>query len=328
MKEPIPVVEISAPGGPEVLVMGERPRPVPGPGQVLIEVKAAGINGADLAQRKGVYPPPPGASDILGMEVAGVVAEVNGDANGLQVGDRVCALLTGGGYAGFCLAEAGEVLPLPANVSFVEGAALMETLCTVWTNVFQDARLKQGESFLVHGGASGIGMTAIQLARAFGAAKVFATVGADDKAAAIEALGARAINHKTQDFAEVIKAEAKEGVDVILDVVGGSYLERNVRSLKYGGRMATIALNGGRMGQLDIARLMMKRLQLTGSTLRSRTLAEKVALVAEVREHCWPLVESGGFKPLIDSTFPLAEAAAAHARMEAGLHIGKVVLTV
>jgi putative PIG3 family NAD(P)H quinone oxidoreductase len=327
MKQPIPVVEISAPGGPEVLVMGQRPRPTPGPGQVMIEVKAAGINGADLAQRKGVYPPPPGASDILGMEVAGVVAEVNGESNGLGVGDRVCALLAGGGYAGFCLAEAGEVLPLPANVSFVEGAALMETLCTVWTNVFEDARLGGGESFLVHGGASGIGVTAIQLAKAFGG-PVFATVGSDDKAAACEALGARAINHKTQDFAEVIKAETKGGVDVILDVVGGAYLERNVRSLNTGGRMAVIAINGGRMGQLDLARMMMKRLQITGSTLRSRSLAEKTRLVGEVRRHCWPLVESGGFKPLIDSTFPLAEAGAAHARMEAGLHIGKVVLTV
>lgn len=327
MKDQIPVIEITAPGGPEVLILAERERPSPGPNQVLIEVKAAGINGADLAQRKGVYPPPPGASDILGMEVAGVVAQVNGESNGLKVGDRVCALLTGGGYAGYCIAEAGEALPLPANVSFVEGAALMETLCTVWTNVFEDAQLKKGESFLVHGGASGIGMTAIQLAKAFGGA-VFATVSSDDKAAACEALGAKAINHKTEDFAEVIKAQTKGGVDVILDVVGGSYLERNVRSLATGGRMAVIALNGGRMGQLDLARMMMKRLQITGSTLRSRSLPEKVRLVAAVRDHCWPLVESGAFKPLIDSTFPLVEAASAHARMEAGLHIGKVVLTV
>ena len=327
MKDTIPVIEITAPGGPEVLALAERERPSTGPGQILIAVKAAGINGADLAQRKGVYPPPPSASDILGMEVSGVVAEVNGEAHGLSVGDRVCALLTGGGYAGFCIAEAGEVLPLPASVSFAEGAALMETLCTVWTNVFQDAGFKSGQTFLVHGGASGIGMTAIQLARAFGAATVFATVGSDDKAAACEALGARAINHKTQDFAEIIKAETRGGVDVILDVVGGSYLERNVRSLATGGRMAVIALNGGRMGQLDLARMMMKRLQITGSTLRSRSMSEKVRLVAAVREHCWPLVESGAFKPLIDSTFPLAEAAQAHERMEAGLHIGKVVLT-
>jgi putative PIG3 family NAD(P)H quinone oxidoreductase len=319
-------IEISAPGGPEVLVLGERPRPAPGPNQILIEVKAAGINGADLAQRKGVYPPPPGASDVLGMEAAGVVAEINGETNGLKVGDRVCALLTGGAYAGYVVAEAGEVLPLPDSLSFAEGATLMETLCTVWTNVFEDARLQRGESFLVHGGASGIGLTAIQLGKAWDCT-VFATVSSDDKAAAIEKLGARPINHKTQDFAEVVKAETKDGVDVILDVVGGSYLERNLKCLRSRGRMATIAINGGRSGTLDFARMMMKRLQLTASTLRSRSVAEKARLVAEVRTHCWPLVESGDFKPLIDSTFPLAEAAKAHERMEAGLHIGKVVLT-
>jgi putative PIG3 family NAD(P)H quinone oxidoreductase len=317
-----------SPGGPEILTLAQRPCPTAGPGELLIKVKAAGVNGADLAQRKGVYPPPPGASDILGLEVSGVVAELGEGVQGFKVGDSVCALLTGGGYAGFVNVPAGQVLPLPKGVSLLEGAALMETLATVWTNVFEDARFKAGDSVLVHGGASGIGMTAIQLAKALGASAIFTTVSSDAKAAAVEKLGATPINHKTQDFVEVIKAQTKDGVDVILDVVGGSYLDRNLKCLRAGGRMCTIAINGGRTGELDFARMMMKRLQLTASTLRSRPIPEKARLVAEVHRHCWPLIEGGKLKPIIDSAFPLSEAAKAHARMEAGLHVGKVILTV
>lgn len=320
-------IEISRPGGPDVLRLAQRPLPVPAPGEVRIAVAAAGINGADLAQRRGVYPPPPGASDIPGLEVSGAIDALGEGVSGLAVGDRVCALLTGGGYAGFCTTPAGQVLPLPENIELIDGAGLVETIATVWANVFELAGLKPGETLLVHGGASGIGTTAIQLAKAFGA-RVLVTVGSDDKADACRRLGAdRAVNYRTGDFAEVA-CNDYEGVDVILDIIGGPYLEANIRALRRGGRLVFIAFGGGRSGELDIARVMMNGLTVTGSTLRARSVTEKARLLSEVRAHVWPLLESDAFRPVIDSVWPLEEAADAHRHMETSAHTGKVILKV
>lgn len=320
------VIEISEPGGPEVLRLAERPVPQPAAGEILVRVAAAGLNGADLAQRRGVYPPPKGASDLPGLEVSGTIEALGEGVTRFAVGDRVCALLAGGGYAEYCTVAASQVLPLPENISFEDGAGLMETIVTVWANVFDLAGLKPGEKLLVHGGASGIGTTAIQLARSFGAT-VVTTCGSDEKAEFCRSLGAdAAVNYRSQDFAAVIK-EKYGSVNVILDIVGGPYLEQNIRSLAPRGRLVIIAFNQGRYGQLDIARVMMNGLTVTGSTLRSRPVEEKARLVAAVHEKVWPLVEAGTFKPVTDRIFPLEEAVEAHKRMEASAHTGKIILS-
>jgi len=319
-------IEISEPGGPEVLRLARRPIPQPEAGEVLIRVAAAGLNGADLAQRRGVYPPPKGASDLPGLEVSGTIADLGDGVTGFTVGDRVCALLAGGGYAEYCTVAASQVLPLPETVSFEDGAGLMETIVTVWANVFDLAGLTAGETLLVHGGTSGIGTTAIQLAKAFGS-KVVTTCGSDEKAEFCRSLGAdTVVNYRTEDFAAVIK-EKHRNVNVILDIVGGPYLEQNIRSLAPRGRLVFIAFNQGRNGQLDIARVMMNGLTVTGSTLRSRPVEEKARLVADVRDKVWPLVEAGTFKPVTDSVFSIEDAIEAHKKMEASAHIGKIILS-
>ncbi|WP_196259376.1 NAD(P)H-quinone oxidoreductase [Pelagibacterium limicola] len=320
-------VEISEPGGPEVLQLVERPVPVPGPEEICIAVAAAGVNGADLAQRRGAYPPPQGASDLPGLEVAGTVHTLGEGVSGFEIGERVCALLTGGGYAQYCVVPKDHVLPLPSNIDLVEGAGLIETAATVWANVFEAGRLVKGETLIVHGGAGGIGTTAIQLAKALGA-KVIVTCSGPEKAARCQALGAdRAIDYRSEDFTDVLRNEFG-GADVVLDIIGGPYLEGNIKALKPGGRLVFIAFGGGRHGQLDIARVMMNGLTLTGSTLRSRSLAEKARLLAEVKAWIWPLLETGQFKPIIDSRWPLEQAADAHRHIESKLHFGKVILTI
>jgi putative PIG3 family NAD(P)H quinone oxidoreductase len=321
-------IATSGPGGPEVLSLAEGAVPTPGPGEVLIRVEAAGVNRPDLIQREGKYPPPPGASPVLGLEVAGTIAEVGPDAGDWAVGDAVCALLAGGGYAEYAVAPAAQCLPIPDGLTMVEAAALPETYFTVWTNVFQRGRLRPGETFLVHGGTSGIGTTAIQLAQAFGA-RVFATAGSDEKCAACRDLGASAaINHRVEDFVEVAKALTDgRGVDVVLDMVGGPYIPRNLKVLAQEGRLVQIAFLQGSKVELDLMPVMLKRLTLTGSTLRARSVAEKGAIAAELRDRVWPLLADGRVKPVIHQTFPLAEAAEAHRLMEAGTHIGKIVLT-
>jgi NADPH2:quinone reductase len=322
-------IEIAQPGGPDVLKLGERPTPVPAQGEVLIKVAAAGVNRPDVEQRKGTYPPPPGASDIPGLEIAGTVAALGPGANGLKLGDAVCALVSGGGYAEFCTAPVPQCLPVPKGLGMVEAAALPETFFTVWQNVFDRARLKGGETILIHGGSSGIGTTAIQMAKVMGA-RVLATAGSDEKCKACVALGAeRAINYNTEDFAEVVLAETKKkGADVILDMVGGKYFERNVAVLAIEGRLSVIALLGGRDAKLDLALLLRKRLTVVGSVLRARPIAEKGAVAESLRREIWPLISAGKIKPVIDSTFPLADAAKAHARMETSAHVGKIVLKV
>lgn len=324
-------IEITAPGGPEVLRPVERPAPVPGAGEVLIAVRASGVNRPDVLQRKGAYPPPPGASDLPGLEVAGTVA--GGDpaelaTAGLAIGDRVCALVAGGGYAELCTAPIGQCLPVPAGLSDVEAAALPETFFTVWQNVFEIARLQPGETLLVQGGSSGIGVTAIQLARALGS-KVIVTAGSDDKCAACLRLGAdHAINYRTHDFvAEVGRLTGARGVDVVLDMVAGDYVAREVRCLADDGRLAIIAVQGGTASSFDAGLVLRKRLAITGSTLRARPLAYKARLARALRERVWPLLEAGRVKPVIHRVFPAAEAAAAHALMESGAHVGKIVLT-
>ncbi|HEY7607720.1 MAG TPA: NAD(P)H-quinone oxidoreductase [Alphaproteobacteria bacterium] len=322
-------VEIAAPGGPEVLRLGERPVPAPGQGEVLVKVAAAGVNRPDVEQRKGTYPPPPGASDIPGLEIAGTVAALGPGTAGLHVGDAVCALVSGGGYAEYCTAPVPQCLPVPAGLGMVEAAALPETFFTVWQNVFDRARLKAGETILIHGGSSGIGTTAIQMAKAMGA-RVLTTAGSAEKCAACAKLGAdRAINYNTEDFAEVVLAETrKKGADVILDMIGGKYFERNIAALAIEGRLAVIALLGGRDAKLDLGLLLRKRLTVVGSVLRARPVAEKGAVADALRRRIWPLLAAGKIKPVIDSTFPLADAAKAHARMESSAHVGKIVLTV
>ena len=318
-------VEIAGPGGPEVLRLAERPTPAPAPGEVLIAAAAAGVNHADLLQRRGHYPPPPGASDIPGLEVAGTVVRVGAGVDALRPGDAVCALLSGGGYAAYCAVPAAQVLPLPAGLDVLAAAALPEAVFTVWTNLFDRARLAAGERLLVHGGASGIGTTAIQLAKALGV-RVFATAGTPEKCAVCETLGAeRAIDYHAADFVAEIAALAG-GVDVILDMVGGDYLARNLELLATEGRLAQIAFIAGARGELDLSTVMRKRLTITGSTLRGRAVEDKAAIADAVRARVWPLIEAGTVAPVVDSVFPLAEASAAHRHMEAGGHIGKIVL--
>jgi NADPH:quinone reductase len=321
-------IEITAPGGPDVLKPTTRPVPQPGPGEVLIRVKAAGINRPDVLQRAGAYPPPPGASDLPGLEVAGEIAALGSDVSGFAIGAQVCALTPGGGYAEYVVTPAPQVLPVPKGFSLVEAAAVPETYFTVWSNVFDRGRLAEGETLLVHGGSSGIGTTAIQLAKAFGS-RVFTTAGSADKCEACERLGAdRAINYKTEDYGAVIKElTAKKGVDVVLDMVGGDYVQRDIDIMAPDGRRVSIAFLGGPKVTLNLTKVMVNRLTLTGSTLRPRPVAYKGQIAQALRERVWPLLESGKVKPLIFKTFPLAEAAAAHALMETSSHIGKIVLT-
>jgi NADPH2:quinone reductase len=321
-------VEITKPGEPEVLRLGKRPVPTIGAAEVLIEVAAAGVNRPDVLQRKGMYEPPPGTTDLPGLEVAGRVAATGAQVQGLRVGDRVCALVAGGGYAEYCAAPEAQCLPVPDGFSMVEAAAVPETFFTVWTNVFDRGRLRAGESFLVHGGSSGIGTPAIQLATAFGA-RVFATAGSAEKCKACEDLGAdRAINYRAEDFVEVInEATGGKGVDVVLDMVGGDYIPRSIKIMAVEGRHVSIAFLRGAKVELNVEPVMRKRLTLTGSTLRPRSVAEKAAIAAQLGEKVWPLLAKGEIKPVIYKTFPLAEAAAAHALMESSEHIGKIVLT-
>jgi NADPH:quinone reductase len=322
------VVEISSHGGPEVLVPAQRPVPRPGHGEILIKVAAAGINRPDLMQRAGAYPPPPGASDLPGLEVAGEVAAVGAGVAGHKLGDTVCALTPGGGYGEYCLTFGDHALPYPDGFDAVAAAALPETFFTVWTNLFERAALTAGESVLIHGGASGIGTTAIQLAHAFGA-RVFATAGSAEKCAACEKLGAeRAINYRDEDFVAVVaEATAGRGVDVILDMVAGHYVPRDLEALADDGRLVIIALQGGAKAEVDLFTIMRKRLWVSGSTLRPRSIEEKARMAEGLREKVWPLLAAGRVRPVIHATFPLAEAAKGHAVLEAGDHIGKVVLT-
>ena len=321
-------VEITEPGGPEVLKATERPDPLPGPGEVLIRVAAAGVNRPDVLQRRGAYPPPPGASDIPGLEVAGTIAAAGAGVEGWRTGDAVCALVSGGGYATMCVAPAPQCLRVPTSLDLVAAAAIPETFFTVWTNVFDRGRLQAGETALFHGGTSGIGTTAIQLAAARGAT-VFATAGSDAKVRACEALGARrAINYRTQDFVDVIRdVTGGTGVDLILDIMGGSYLNRNLAALAVDGRLVQIGLMGGESASIDLRRVLGRRLTITGSTLRPRSVAEKGEIAAALAREVWPLLEAGTVKPILYKTFPLTDAAAAHRLMESSEHVGKIVLT-
>ena len=322
-------IEISTPGAPDVLKPATRPTPKPAAGEVLVKVAAAGVNRPDVLQRYGKYPPPPGASDLPGLEIAGTVAALGPGVANFQIGDAVCALIAGGGYAEYCTAPAPQCLPVPKGLSMIEAAAIPETFFTVWTNVFERGRLQAGETFLVHGGASGIGTTAIQLAKAFGA-RVFATAGTPEKCAACQSLGAeRAINYKSEDYVAVMKdATGGEGVDVILDMVGGDYVGKNIEIARVEGRIVQIAFLRSPKTEVNLAPLMMKRLTLTGSTLRARSVEAKGGIAGAVRQRVWPLLESGKVKPVIHATFPLADAAGAHRLMEADTHIGKIVLRI
>jgi NADPH2:quinone reductase len=323
------VVEISRPGGPEVLKIATRPLPRLKAGDVLLRVSAAGINRPDCFQRAGLYPPPPGASDLPGLEVAGTVVACAENAGQWKPGDTVCALTPGGGYAQYCSAPAGHCLPLPRGWTPIEAASLPETTFTVWINVFERARLAPGETLLVQGGASGIGVTAVQIARAMGQ-RVLATAGSAEKCAACEALGAdRAINYRTEDFVEAVTTlTSGKGVDVILDMVAGDYVPRELKILADDGRLSIIALLGGSRAEVDFKEVLFRRLIITGSALRSRTDAFKTAVAAELRRRVWPLIEEGKIRPVIFKVFPLADAAGAHALMESGSHIGKIVLEV
>ena len=325
--ETMSVVDITEPGPPEALQIGTRSVPVPGAGEVLIRVAAAGVNRADTMQRKGNYPPPPGASDIPGLEVSGTLAAVGERVSGLAVGDEVCALLTGGGYAEYCLAPAPQCLPIPAGVSLIEAAALPEAYATVWTNVLDRGRLQAGESLLVHGGSSGIGTVAIQLAKLFGA-RVFATAGTPAKCAACVQLGAeRAIDYRAEDFVAVLhEATGGRGVDVVLDMIGGAYLPRNVASLATEGRLVIIALMEGAKAELDLARLMSRRLTVTGATLRARSIEQKAEIMLALRARVWPRFASNELRPIVHATYPLADAAEAHRVMESSVHTGKLLL--
>jgi NADPH:quinone reductase len=320
-------VEITKPGGPEVLRATERPRPQPGADEVLIRVHAAGVNRPDVLQRRGAYAPPPGAPDTPGLEVAGVIEQVN--AHGLKPGDPVCALVAGGGYTEYCVAPAGQTLPVPRGLSFAEAAGLPETFFTVWSNVFDRARLADGESLLVQGGTSGIGVAAIQLAAALGHT-VFATAGSDEKSRACEGLGARrGINYRTEDFVPVIKDMTQgRGVDVILDMVAGDYVPREIECLADDGRIAIIATLGGGSANLSLATILRRRLTITGSTLRPRSVEFKTAIARQLRDKVWPLIEAGRIKPMLFRRFPLEDAAGAHALMESSQHVGKIVLDV
>jgi NADPH2:quinone reductase len=327
LPQTITVIEASAAGGPEVLVPAARPLPEPGRSEVLIEVAAAGINRPDVLQRQGLYPPPKGASELLGLEVAGTIVKLGPGASRFKPGDKVCALVNGGGYADYAVAPDATTLPLPQGLNFVEAAALPETVFTVWHNVFERGALKSGEWLLVHGGASGIGTTAIQIAAALGA-KVMVTVGSEWKVKACEQLGAvRAIDYRTQDFVEAVReTTGGHGADVILDMVGGDYIERNLRAAALDGRIVQIAFLKGAKVELDLMRLMLRRLTLTGSTLRAQPPEVKARIANGVEQHVWPLIAAGKVKPVIDSTFKLEDAAGAHLRIDDPEHVGKIVL--
>jgi NADPH2:quinone reductase len=322
-------IAIRAPGGPEVLVPEERPVPQPGPGEILVKVAAAGVNRPDVMQRQGLYPPPKGAPDIPGLEIAGEVVALGDNVKRWKRGDKVMALVIGGGYAEYCLAHEGHALSVPQNLSMVEAAAIPETCFTVWHNAFERGALKSGETLLVHGGTSGIGTTAIQLAKAFGAT-VIITAGSPEKCEAARKLGADlAINYKTEEFVAATKAATGgKGADVILDMIGGDYIERNYEAAAIEGRIVQIAFQASPKATVNFSRIMLKRLHHTGSTLRSRSVEDKGAIAGAVEAKVLPLIAAGRVKPVIDSTFPLREAAAAHARMESSAHIGKIVLTV
>ena len=322
-------VAMREPGPPDVLAIAEGPVPQPGPSDVLIRVRHAGVNRPDCIQRAGHYPPPPGASPIIGLEVAGTVVAIGANVVGWDVGDEVCALTPGGGYAEYCVTPAGHCLPLPSDLLLLEAESIPENAFTVWHNVFERGRLAAGETILVHGGTSGIGYTAIQYAKAFGA-RVIATVGSDDKAAFCRKIGAdHAINYKTHDFvAEVATLTNKRGVEVILDMVGGDYIARNLRCIALEGRLVIIAFLHGSRVEVDWMPIMLKRLTVTGSTMRASPVERKVAIAAALRERVWPLYASGRVMPVIHRVFPLADAAAAHALMESSQHVGKIMLDV
>jgi len=321
-------IAIRAPGGPEMLVPEQRPVPAPGPGEILVKVVAAGVNRPDVRQRQGSYPPPKGATDIPGLEIAGEVAALGSEVKRWKRGDKVCALVVGGGYAQYCLAHESHALPVPPQLSMIEAAAIPETFFTCWQNMFMRAEFKPGDWVLVHGGTSGIGTTAIMLAKAFGA-KVIATAGSAEKCAAARHLGADvAVNYKIEDFVAVTKeATGGAGANLIVDIVGGDYVDRNYDAAADEGQIAQVSFTGGPKATANFARLMQKRLHHTGSTLRPRTVAEKAAIARGIEDKVWPLVAEGRIRPVIDSTFPLEQAAAAHARMETSQHIGKIVLT-
>jgi NADPH2:quinone reductase len=322
-------IEIGTPGGPEVLVPCTRPVPVPASGEVLIKVAVAGVNRPDVIQRKGLYPPPPGASDIPGLELAGTVVAVGEGVDPSEIGSALCALVSGGGYAEYAIARFEHCLPIPAALTMAEAAALPETLFTVWHNVFERAYACEGETILVHGGTSGIGSMAIKLGKLFGL-KVIVTCGSDDKCAAAMALGANhAINYASSDFVEEVKKiTGGSGVHIVLDMVAGSYVARNLQCLREDGRHVTIAVQGGMVAEINMAYVMSRRLTLTGSTLRPRSAEFKALLAQEIYTTVWPMVADGSLRPEMDRSFPLNEAAAAHAHMEAGQHVGKIVLTV
>lgn len=322
-------IEITEPGGPEVLKPGKRPVPEPGEGEILIKVAAAGINRPDVFQRKGTYPPPPGAPDTPGLEVSGAVVSTGAGVTRWKEGDQVCALVAGGGYAEYCTAPEVQALPVPKGIELVDAAALPETFFTVWTNVFDRARLKDGETLLVHGGTSGIGTTAIQLATALGAT-VYATAGSDEKCGVCVDLGATlAVNYRDADFeAEIKAATDKRGVDVVLDMVAGDYIMKNIRLLAPEGRLVFIAFLKGSKAEVDFNRLMRNRLSILGSTLRPQSVEAKGKIAARLAETVWPLIEAGRIRPVIDTRLPLAEAAQGHALMESSQHIGKIILTV
>jgi NADPH2:quinone reductase len=319
-------IDIPRPGGPEVLRLVDRPVPTAGPGEVLVRVEAAGVNRPDILQRLGQYPPPPGVSDLPGLEIAGTVVAVGPEVSRWREGDTVCALVAGGGYAEYCVAPAPQALPLPHGFRPRDAAAIPETFFTVWTNLFERGRLTEGETVLIHGGSSGIGTTAIQLARAFGAT-VLATAGADAKCAACERLGARAINYRTADFVQVVReATGARGADVVLDIVGGHYLQRNIECLAMHGRLIQIGLLGSSRAEINLRPVMQKRLTITGSTLRTRSVEEKGAIARALEARVWPLLASRQVAPVIDRTLPLTDAAEAHRLLEAGEVIGKIVL--
>jgi NADPH2:quinone reductase len=322
-------IEIAAPGGPEVLHVTRRPVPVPAVNEVLIEVAAAGVNRPDVLQRKGGYPPPPGASDIPGLEVAGTIVAAATGVREWKLGDRVCALVTGGGYAEYVAAPAPQCLPIPRGLTPIEAAGIPETFFTVWVNVFERAGLKGSETLLIQGGSSGIGVTAIQMARAFGH-RVFVTAGSDDKCAACEKLGAsRAINYRTEDFVAVVKElTGGKGVDVILDMVGGDYVPRELACLADDGRLSLIAFLGGSKATIDMTDILRRRLSITGSTLRARSVEVKGAIAQALKQKVWPLIEAGKIRSVIYRTFTLEEASAAHALMESSAHVGKIILEV
>ena len=321
------VIEVSSPGGPDALTLADRPAPSVGDNEVLIKVAAAGLNRADILQRRGHYPSPPGAPPNPGLEAAGVVAQVGAAVREFTVGDRVCALLPGGGYSEYCAVNVGQVLPIPGSLDMIEAASLPEAYFTVWSNVFEFGRLQPGESLLVHGGSSGIGVAAIQLAAARGHA-VFTTAGSDEKRRFCEGLGAqRAIDYKSEDFVAVLAAETGgQGVNVILDMIGGGYVARNLQALATEGRLVMIATQGGVKGEIDVLRIMQRRLVVTGSTLRARSSDFKRAIRDQLATHVWPLVATGRIRPIVDKVFPFERASDAHAYMESGAHKGKIVL--